>query len=715
MYRLILVVVFLSSFLNAQNERDEVWRVWNSTEYSDSIRHLKFADFIWDEYMFSNVDSALVLARIQYQDAKELESDYFLGDVLNTIATAYYLKGDYIKGVKFYEKALAHFVKLKNLRGQSNCLNNIGLIHSDQGNYAEAITYYTRSLKIDEKHNDSKGVAASLNNIGLLYKRLGDVDAAIIHYNKSIELKKKLKDSLGVVATLSNLGVIYQENNEWDKAEEIFLECLKIEKQYGDLRGVAGSYINLGTVESSKGDSKRAHDYFVESLRIYEEIGDKRGVANSLTYIAESLFHSGAQKQAFDYAEKAFGIALELGSLPEVSAVSKLLYDNYKKAGNSTKALLMHEHYISSRDSIQRLENKNELIKHKFQYEYEKKAAADSIAFLKEEKIRKAELSKKEVELRINRQQKIALYGGVFLLLIFVFFILNRFKITQKQKVIIEEQKEKLELKQQETTASIVYAQRLQQAILPAKSALKTALKRGFVIYLPKDIVAGDFYWMESYKDKVYFAVADCTGHGVPGAMMSVICSNALSKALLEEKNERPDEILNLTRDLVIRRLAKSGETVNDGMDLALISIDFYHVNPILNYAGANCPLWIIRKNEEQKENKKCELIEIKPDKQPIGNYSAQNMFTNHVIELRRGDRIYMFSDGYADQFGGETENDRLNGGKKLKSLNFKRLLCDSHQLSMEEQKEYLESYFNEWKGNLEQVDDVCVIGLEIV
>jgi serine phosphatase RsbU (regulator of sigma subunit) len=232
------------------------------------------------------------------------------------------------------------------------------------------------------------------------------------------------------------------------------------------------------------------------------------------------------------------------------------------------------------------------------------------------------------------------------------------------------------------------------------------------VLYLPKDIVAGDFYWMETtsgelrvegdenpphkthHSPHILFAAADCTGHGVPGAMVSVVCNNGLNRSVREHGLTNPSEILNKTREIVITEFEKSEDEVKDGMDIALCSLEGNH----LQYAGANNPLWIIR-NEE--------IIEIKANKQPIGKFDNPLPYTTHDIELEKGDTIYIFSDGYVDQFGGEN-------GKKFKAANFKKLLLSIQHEPMEKQRELIHNAFETWKGHLEQVDDVCVIGVRI-
>jgi ligand-binding sensor domain-containing protein/serine phosphatase RsbU (regulator of sigma subunit) len=266
----------------------------------------------------------------------------------------------------------------------------------------------------------------------------------------------------------------------------------------------------------------------------------------------------------------------------------------------------------------------------------------------------------------------------------------------RKSKDEILLQKEEIEAHHKEVKDSIMYAKRIQSAILPPTKLVKSHLKDSFILYAPKDVVAGDFYWLEEVKGEVLFAAADCTGHGVPGAMVSVICNGGLNRSVREYGLINPGEILDKTREIVIEEFAKSEEEVKDGMDIALCSIK----GKKLKYAGANNPLWIIQKDGT-------EVIQIKAEKQPIGKYAQEHPFKTHEIDVNEGDTIYLFSDGYQDQFGGEK-------GKKFKTANLKRLLLSIQNQSMEKQKELLIKAFEDWKGELEQVDDVCVIGVRI-
>lgn len=283
----------------------------------------------------------------------------------------------------------------------------------------------------------------------------------------------------------------------------------------------------------------------------------------------------------------------------------------------------------------------------------------------------------------------------------FLLFVFNRLRVTRNQKVVIENQRDKVNIQKteieeqhKEIKDSMEYAKRIQSAILPPSKLVKEYLQQSFILYKPKDIVARDFYWMEHIGGKVLFAAADCTGHGVPGAMVSVICNGALNRSVREFELSEPGKILDKAREIVIQEFEKSEEEVKDGMDIALCSLEGMK----LEYAGAHNPLWIVRKGE---------IIETKANKQPIGKFDKQTGYITHSFDLEAGDTIYIFSDGYVDQFGGEK-------GKKFKAKAFRNLLLSIQEKSMEEQKILIDDAFEAWRGSLEQIDDVCVIGVRV-
>lgn len=330
---------------------------------------------------------------------------------------------------------------------------------------------------------------------------------------------------------------------------------------------------------------------------------------------------------------------------------------------------------------------------------------------------------------------EILINGGLLTLSVALFSILliySRTNLTKKEiiaRLALAESNNQLafkneiiEEKNKDIRDSINYALNIQKAILPPVEKMDKVLKDYFILYKPKDIVSGDFYWFETKlstprnnepaQEVAVLAAVDCTGHGVPGALMSVIGSTILNQTINRATVNNPGDALSQFN----KKVSETLSSIRDGMDMALCSINFEKME--LQYAGANNPLYIVRKigNEElisdndtfQQSTRNQQLIEIKADKQAIGaDTDKTKIFTNHKIKLEKGDAIYLFTDGYADQFGGEK-------GKKFKYSKFKELLIESHEKSMKEQKNILENQFEKWKGNLEQVDDILVIGIKV-
>lgn len=293
------------------------------------------------------------------------------------------------------------------------------------------------------------------------------------------------------------------------------------------------------------------------------------------------------------------------------------------------------------------------------------------------------------------------IYAVCSLLTVFlvIFFIILYFRNdSEEYEEELEEKNRVISQKNSEVHDSITYAKRLQEAIMPPKEHISNSVTDSFILYQPKDIVAGDFYFAEQQGDYFFVAAADCTGHGVPGAMVSVVCSNALNRAVNELQLIKPGEILDKVTEMVVETFKKSNHDVKDGMDISLCVIN--RATYEIAWAGANNPLWYINNNEE-------ELKEVTATKQPVGKSESYKLFTTHVFNLAKGAILYLFTDGYADQFGGPK-------GKKFKYKQLADLIMANKNLPMSEQCTLLERAFNSWKGNIEQVDDVCIIGLKL-
>lgn len=702
------------------------------------------------EYLLSQPDSAVYFSQILYDTALATNQEKYMAEALNNQGIAFYLKGDYDKAIDCYNKSLKIRKKIGDKNGVAKSLNNIGLVNRVRSKYFDAINYYNQSLKIKKEVGDKKGIASTLNNIGSIHQIQGNYDQAIEHYSKSrkiseavgnkkgvakslnniglinvtfknfqrgiefyeksLKIKEELGDKKGVTSSLMNIGSAYAQKEEYKKAIEYFNKSLKIQEKLGDKKGIAASYNNLGRAYKYLGQFDKAYDYFVKGLSIRKQIDDKVGIALSLMSIGKINLKKNNYQLALDQSSNALEIARKAGALPETQKAAELLWKINKKLGNFKEALIMYERYIQTRDTLESEENQKSVIRQQFKYQYEKQATADSVKAAERAKVKDAELTaekaenkRHQIEAQQQRQQKYFLYSGLSVALIFGAFIFNRFRLTKRQNGIIEKQKDqvgeaytKLEEKNTEILDSITYAKRIQSAILPPEKMVEEHLWNSFVFYKPKDIVAGDFYWMEPTPEGVLFAACDCTGHGVPGAMVSVVCNNSLNRSVREFGLREPGEILDKTRELVIQEFIKSEEVVKDGMDVAICKLK----GNTLQYAGAHNPLWIIRKGAS-------EIEQIKANKQPIGEFENPLPFSTHSVNLNPGDSIYLFSDGFSDQFGGEK-------GKKFKAVNFKKLLLSIQEEPMQQQRRLLKEAFENWKGDIEQLDDVCVIGVQV-
>jgi len=635
----------------------------------------------------SLAESYLVLSEILY--ISNIDTLKYLCEKSELIAEKSLLKNNSDKVQKSLKESLAR------------ALNNIGYINYSKGKIKAALNYFISSLKLQEELGNKSGIGQSLNNIGVIYFDLDQINEAIDYYQRSLKIHEEIGDKDGIASSLNNLGAMYNVQGQPKEALDYSIRSLKIQEELGDKIGIANTLNNIGSLYNRQGEIIEALDYYTRGLKIQEEIADKKGISSSLNNIATIYSKQDKLEQAAIYALRSLSISQQIGHPANIGQAASLLSIVYKKQEKGLKALEMYKLSITMRDSITNQETLNAAVQQQALYENEKNKTIDDAEHDKVLAIEQEKKAKQEVII-------FSIAGGLCLVAIFLVFMLSRLKVTRKQKYIIEQQKVKveqqkeetelahyaLEEKNQEILDSIIYAKRIQSAILPQMKVVKEYLKENFILYKPKDVVAGDFYWMEHKNGKVLFAAADCTGHGVPGAMVSVVCNNALNRSVREHGLTIPGEILDKTREIVVQEFKKSEEDVKDGMDIALCSIEGMK----LQYAGAYNPLWIIRNGE---------IIETKANKQPIGQFENPEPYTTHSFDLEQGDTIYIFSDGYVDQFGGER-------GKKFKAKAFRELLLSIQDKAMEEQKTSIDETFETWKSDLEQVDDVCVIGVRV-
>ncbi|NQZ67692.1 MAG: tetratricopeptide repeat protein, partial [Lentisphaeria bacterium] len=535
-----------------------------------------------------------------------------------------------------------------------------------------------------------------------------------------LTIREEIGDKKGMAGSYNNIGLIYQDQGDYAKAINYYTKSLTIEEETGNKQGVAASLNIIGVIYKEQGDYANAMDYYTKSLKIKEEIGNKKGMANSYNSIGGIYYAQGDYAKAKNYSLRALSLAQEIGAVKETRDASMSLSNAYKKLGNYKESLAMYELYITTRDSINSEENQKAVIQQEYKYKYEKQAAADSVVAAEANKVTDALLTaekaeNKQHELEANesalmakqqQQQKYFLFGGLALALIFGGIIYNRFKLANKQKGIIEEQKkvvdeafDGLEEAHKEITDSINYAERIQRSFLATDELLNENLNEYFVYFNPKEAVSGDFYWADRLSNGNFAMVnADSTGHGVPGAIMSILNVSSIEKAV-ENKATNPADIFNQTRKTIIERLKKDGSEQGgkDGMDASLIS--FNSDKTKMTYIAAQNPIWIIRDGE---------LTEIKPEKMPVGKHDNDHIpFSGGEYDNQKGDQIYTLTDGFQDQFGGLK-------GKKFMVKKMREYVLSISNLPMAEQHQRITESFESWKGDIEQVDDVCVIGVKI-
>ena len=646
------------------------------------------------------------------------------------------------------QKALKQARSNKDVFGEANMYNKLGLEYASNYNYEKAMTYYDLSKNLFEQINEEEMVGVIYNNMGLNYGYQQETGKELIYHHKALTLFNKIKSESRQAMSYINIGNVYAQKDDLEKALNYYKKAQPIYEKFQDYKRLATCLNNISLIYYNKKNYLKSYETFQKTLKVYELLGNARGTSMILYNMASPLM----KLKRYDEAEERLTRALKIVTKENDNNGIAICNNNFGalnlELGNYNKAeefyLLSNNAALKARMIDLATENYSGLWKvyekkgdyiNAFKY-YKKYAEInDSIHNKQIEKINEVERkliankNKQELEL-LNKESEIKSYqtkvtiiigiGLILLLFIGIFSLFKKYQNKNKSNKLLEEKNHLIEEKSKEITDSINYAKRIQSAILPPDKFIKEHLPHSFVLYKPKDIVAGDFYWLVQQDGKILFAAADCTGHGVPGAMVSVVCNSGLYQSVREHNILDPGKILDKTREIIVNEFEKAEEAVMDGMDIALCSLKFLVQKPvrplvdselpestinskpetvaILQYAGAHNPLWIVRKGE---------LIEIKANKQPIGKFDNSEPFTTHTIEMQKDDLIYIFSDGYIDQFGGEK-------GKKFKGKAFRELLLSVCDKSMDDQKNILENSFATWRGKLEQVDDVCIIGVKV-
>ncbi|MBA3663185.1 MAG: tetratricopeptide repeat protein [Bacteroidetes bacterium] len=652
----LIVFCFFTCTIQAQYDSLEMERVIRTFEKADNADvFTRISDSL---YHISKTDQKRFI--LQVQRRAELSNNKFLKAMsLNALGLWYAELNLFSDAYTAYMKALDIFNAIDHSSGKFNVLSNIGALYYYIGDSKKALVYEFKAYEIFKQklpNRYSKGASACLN-IGSMYGQLGNLPLARTYFLRALEYyQKDPEDSITRAFIYNNISDTYLFADDIVNAEKYAAVAFEIKRKYGSRREKANGYLNMGQIAMRKDEFKKAESYYLTALSLCE-----------LDAPNENLY--GVY----------YGLADVYESLNNVKEEIKYLKLSYKTRG--------HLDSLARASEVKNLEIKTE---------FRQKAVNDSIANMAQIKVRDVKLEQKKRE---------SIYGIIALIVVSIiaFLIFNRYRITQKQKVIIEEQKHLVEDKNKEITDSINYAKNLQDALIPNPAELTALFPGAFVIYMPKDIVAGDFYWVHEIKNsektngrQILVAVADCTGHGVPGALVSVVCINALYRAVNEFNLFEPNEVLDKVNIIVNETFSKYSKQVNDGMDISLMLVDY--ANNEVRWSGANNKLIYFESDA---------VYGLKPDKQPIGKNEDHKPFTLHTLPLMRGSMFYLLTDGFSDQFGGDKN-------KKMGFAQFKKLMESNYNKPMEEQRANFEKAFIDWKKDCEQTDDVSLLGIKI-
>ncbi len=680
----------------------------------------------------------------------------------NDIGSTHYAQGRYVEALEAFHKALTIYERTGNQQGIAGCYNNIGTIHLTQGRYAEALESYQKSLAIKERIGEQRGIANSYNNIGIIHAKQGRYAEALEAYQKALAIYERINNPWGIAPCYNNIGLIHADQGRYTEALEAYQRALAIYKSIGNQEGVAASYNNIGSIYAKQGRYAEALEAYQKALAIQERLGNQEGIVNCYGNIGNIHRTQGQYAEALQAFQKALAIAqpLQLHDILDDLYLNLAQTDSALAASGLThlwkSAYLHHRLYAAYEDSVRNEASIRKQAQLESQYEYDKKISLLKAQQEKERALAQAQLQRQKTE----RNALLAILAVVLIALSTMTYyqILLRRKnrliqeqaqelqqknaelqstnqaLTESNKIIqaqaeeliaknaelttlntelettnkalsdsyltIQKQAKELARKNEEILDSIHYAKRIQQAILPSHEKCLRLLPNSFLIYQPKDIVAGDFYWLEETDHYIFLGIADATGHGVPGAFVSLVCASALNQALRQEGLESPAAILTRAKTIVTQVLTQEGSHLRDGMDIALIRLE-KNTPARLTYAGASRPLWII---SSQKE-----FIEIPPTRQPIGFTDTEKPFEEHQIDLssRLPAMLYAFTDGFIDQIGGPK-------GRKLMSKGLREILLEISHKPCPEQEEHLQRFFTAWKGEWPQLDDVTLIGVRL-
>lgn len=651
-------------------------------------------------------DTAMLYANEAINESRIIGDSVRIIKGYNMLGTAQYNKGvlsDGIRTIEMAEKIISSgTIKNEKIKQDltADLLNTKGVLLKEKGEYQQALSAYLVALHIREAQADSVKIAVLLSNIGSLLSEQNKISESLKYQLAAKKISEKIGDKNSLLYSLNDIGVLYGQMNNMDSAEFYFRKALQISKEV-NLKMEGALLSNIGNIYTVRKNYNAALSYFQQALKIGEEMKVPMMQIFPLLNISGSYIKLNQKELALSNALQALTIAEKLNSKQRIGQCYAIITEVYLAKGDYTNAFNYEHRSSLMKDTLFNEKNSKQITEMQTKYETEKKE--QQISLLNKES---------EIQELSIKKQKTAIYsvvGGLFLVMLFAIFIFRSLSVTKKQKHIISLQKEVVEQKNEELGAknkqiadSIDYAQNIQQALLPSPEKIKDLLLNSFIFFQPRDVVSGDFYWLQQTTNEkneklVLFAAIDCTGHGVPGAFVSLMAYNFLEKVVNEHAIYNPEEILKELNKEVIQVLRKDGQITSTkyGMDMALVSWN-KNTNKII-YAGARNPLYIISD---------CKLIQIEANRMSIGS-TTDYSFVQHEIELKKEDMLYLFTDGFADQKGG-------TDGKKFYYPPFRELLERVSSMPAFEQKLILEKTFNNWKSNHQQTDDVLVMGIKI-
>jgi serine phosphatase RsbU (regulator of sigma subunit) len=597
--------------------------------------------------------------------AEQTNNDSLKGIVHFRIGSANYNYGTILDALRHFEKAAYYFQK-GNIPDQlARVENQMGNAQLNFKNYTSALKLYESAKKYWDKTGNKKMQAILHNNFGIAHNAMGDTIAARIDYTAALQLRSELKDSVGMGQTLNNIGALYYDQKKYTSAYVYFQRGYDLRVRFkAPVLGILESQVNIG----------------------------------------KTLLQLNRFAEAEIILRKAQVMAQEYRSVELQRRCAEQLKDLLAKSGRYAEAYKMQELYYQLNDSLFGLEKRDQTLRSGVRYRYEKKMLADS---LKRVETEQKEILQREKEKLIEEEKdkrQLILFAAMSVVLVFLgviaFILFRSNREKQKANFTISSQKHQIQVKQKEIVDSITYAKRIQETLNPSEEEIEKNFPESFVLYLPKDIISGDFYWTGEHGRYNYIALADCTGHGVPGAMMSMLGISFLNETLKDKGSLGPARMLDELQRRMMSSLHRNPgkEGVNDGMDLSLLCID--KERRMLTFALAGRPMLVISGG----------LAKLyKGDRASIGGSQEQQIkpFSQLSVSLKPGDMLYLYSDGFVDQFGGPA-------GKKFKSKPLETLLTEVSNISPDQQKHKLLQAFQAWKGELEQVDDVTVVGIKL-